>query len=104
MRVDLKTRLQFPREITQTTLRPDIVIWSTASKQVLLIELTVPWEERIELAYERKRTKYDDFQCEQAGWSTWCAPIEVGKRICWQISLENEQIAGNKGNGEKEAE
>ena len=89
---------------TQTTLRPDIVIWSTASKQVLLIELTVPWEERIELAYERKRTKYDDLkeQCEKAGWSTWCAPIEVGCRgfvgkSVWKMS----KLLGIKGTARK---
>lgn len=32
--------LRFPREIVETSLRPDIVIWSMASKTVLLVELT----------------------------------------------------------------
>lgn len=45
MRVDLDKQLVFPREIVDTALRPDIVMWSTAAKRVLIIELTVPWEE-----------------------------------------------------------
>lgn len=43
MRVDLCRQLQFPGEIT--SLRPDIVVWSTKARAVLLIKLTVPWEE-----------------------------------------------------------
>ncbi|KAK0151193.1 hypothetical protein N1851_007673 [Merluccius polli] len=39
---------QFPSGITTTSLRPDIVVWSTKAKAVLLTELTVPWEEGIE--------------------------------------------------------
>jgi hypothetical protein len=41
MEVDLKKKLKFPEEITVTKLRPDIVLWSSASKQVVLLELTV---------------------------------------------------------------
>lgn len=40
--VDLRTPLQFPVHI-QTDARLDIVAWSD-SKGVLLVELTVPWE------------------------------------------------------------
>ena len=82
IRIDLKKRLQFPGEIVQTTLRPDIVIWSTKSRQLIMIELTVPWEENIEMANERKRLKYDELtqSCEAARWKTWCLPIEVGCR------------------------
>lgn len=42
MRVDLARKLQFPFHIVQTSLRPDIVIWSKEVKRVILIELTVP--------------------------------------------------------------
>ncbi len=58
MRVDLGRQLKFPEEIVVTSLRPDIVLWSQATMQVALIELTVPWEERIEEAHERKLGKY----------------------------------------------
>ena len=94
MRVDLRTRLQFPEEIVHTTLRPDIVIWSTATKQVIMIELTIPWEERIEAAYERKKIKYDELRadCENKGWKAWCTPVEIG---C--ISVDHEQDPRDTG-------
>ena len=55
MKVDLKKQLHFPEEVARTTLRPDIIIWSRSPKKVILVELTVPWEERIEEAYETKK-------------------------------------------------
>jgi hypothetical protein len=45
MRVDLKKKLVFPGEITTTSLRPDIVLYSKVKKHIILIELTVPLEE-----------------------------------------------------------
>eukprot|EP00064_Thunnus_orientalis_P004215 superscaffoldBa00000377_g4226 len=36
----------------QETLRPDVVMRSTAAKKALIIELTIPWEEGIPEAYE----------------------------------------------------
>ena len=80
VRVDLKKRLQFPEEIVQTTLGQDIVIWSMADTQVTLIELTFPWEERIETVYERKKTMYNklSFDCQNKGWNEWCTPVKIG--------------------------
>ncbi|KAJ8402646.1 hypothetical protein AAFF_G00367290 [Aldrovandia affinis] len=82
MRVDLSRQLQFPRKITITTLRPDIVVWSTTAKTVLLIKRTVPWEEGVEAAYERKRQKYSNLaaECMEAGWRFVIYPVEVGCR------------------------
>ncbi len=69
MEVDLGRQLQFPQEICSTTLRPDMVLWSAAVKSVILIELTVPWEEGLEAAYERKKAKYADLvaECRESG-------------------------------------
>ena len=39
-----------PPEIVATSQRPDIVIWSTALKKVIMIELTCPAEEGIVIA------------------------------------------------------
>ncbi len=58
MRADLKKQLKFPEEIAHTSFRPDIVLWSRGTKQLLLMELTVPWEERKEEAHEHKLNKY----------------------------------------------
>ncbi|RXN22630.1 reverse transcriptase [Labeo rohita] len=48
LQVDLGRQLKFPEYILSTSLRPDMVITSDASKQVVLVELTVPWEDRME--------------------------------------------------------
>ena len=50
MRVDLGRKLHF-HQVVQTSLRPDIVIWSEEAKK---IELTVPWEDGCSEAHERK--------------------------------------------------
>ncbi|XP_049324773.1 uncharacterized protein LOC125789951 [Astyanax mexicanus] len=82
MRVDLGRQLKFPEYVTSTSLRPDLVLTSLSSKQVLLLELTVPWEDRMEEANERKRLKYQELveECQRKGWKAHCVPIEVGCR------------------------
>lgn len=47
---------------------------------MVLLELTVPWEDRIEEAYERKKAKYADLvtECWSNGWKARCEPVEVG--------------------------
>ncbi|XP_078608663.1 uncharacterized protein LOC144880403 [Branchiostoma floridae x Branchiostoma japonicum] len=62
LRVDLDRKLTFPEEITTTNLRPDIVIWSAKTRQVVILELTVPWEDRLEEAFERKAEKYSELK------------------------------------------
>ena len=81
MRVDLGSKLIFP-EIVQTTLRPDIVVWSPVAKSIIMIELTVPWEEGCEEAHERKLSKYEELAetCRQKGWKTQLYAVEVGCR------------------------
>lgn len=81
MSVDLKQKLVFPN-IIQTTLRPDIVIWSNKNKCLIMVELTVPWESRCDEAYERKQAKYSELQeqCKQKGWRVWLFPVEIGAR------------------------
>lgn len=50
MRVDLGERLHFPL-VVQTTLRPDVVLWSEEAKKIIT-ELTVLWEEGCNEAFE----------------------------------------------------
>lgn len=80
--VDLGKQLRFPRDIAETNLRPDIVLSSAMSRQVIMLELTVPWEERIDEANERKKEKYAELveECRSRGWRAQCLPIEVGGR------------------------
>ena len=51
---DLEHRLCFPVEIVTTNLRPDLILWSALLKVIYISELTVPWEDTVEEAYERR--------------------------------------------------
>ena len=57
-------------------------MFSTAKKLLIMVELTVPRESRIDEAYERKKLKYSDLcdNCREKGWSVWCYHVEVGCR------------------------
>ena len=63
--VDLETQLRFPRHIAETSLRPDLVLYSDSTKQCIIWELTVSWEEHMFITNERKRSKYQELveQC-----------------------------------------
>ncbi|XP_053339380.1 uncharacterized protein LOC128510861, partial [Clarias gariepinus] len=82
LQADLGRQLKFPEYILTTSLRPDMVLTSDASKQVVLVELTVPWEDRLEEAHERKKAKYAEIvvECRNKGWKARCEPVEVGCR------------------------
>lgn len=49
---------------------------------MIILELTVPWEEEIEEASERKWAKYQELmgECRERSWRTFYEPIEVGCR------------------------
>ena len=64
---DLKTCLQFLVHITQTEKRPDIVAWSDSKNGVLLIELTVPWEENREEESRAEEKLIRDTACRLRG-------------------------------------
>ena len=79
---NLETSLQFPVHIIPTEKWLDIVAWSDSKKSVLLIELTVPWEENREEAHEWKKNLYETLRadCVEKGWICHVIPIEVGCR------------------------
>lgn len=70
--------MKFPENIVEISLRPDIVIFSEALKQVVMLEPTVPWEERMEEASERKREEYTELveDCHRQGWRARCLTTE----------------------------
>lgn len=72
---------QIPRG-EPASLRPDIVLWSQDSKQVVLVELTIPWEERMKEAHKYKVGKYQPLilESQQKRWKAWNLPVEVGCR------------------------
>jgi Reverse transcriptase (RNA-dependent DNA polymerase) len=73
----------FPPEIFNTAERPDILLWSSKLKKVLMIELTCPAEEGIEAAKIRKQARYAPLLENIATMTSWKAmilTIEVGAR------------------------
>lgn len=56
-----------------TSLRADTILWSKGTKQEVLLELTVPWEERMEEAHKSKLKKYQAliFESQLNGWKFW---------------------------------
>ena len=54
MEADLNKQLKFPEVIAITNKRPDIVLWSVKSRSLVIVELTVPWEDRMETSNELK--------------------------------------------------
>ncbi|KAF7659245.1 hypothetical protein LDENG_00000630 [Lucifuga dentata] len=92
MRVDLDHQLKFPHEIATTVLRPDIVLWSIPARTVIMAELTVPWEEGMEAAFERKKEKYSELSavCMEAGWKASTFPVEIG--CCGFIGKSTQQF------------
>ena len=72
----------FPMEIAVTTLRPDGLMWSSSTKQVIWIELTSPWEENMDKWNLTKRANYNGLkvECEQKGWKVFPLCVEVGCR------------------------
>ena len=74
--------LVIPHHIVQTPLRPDIIIYSNATKQVFILELTVPAEDNIIQRHTDKESKYakllDDININQ--WTGHVVGIEIGSR------------------------
>ena len=77
---DLDTQIVFP--VVTTTQRPDLVVWNAEKKHVLIMELTVPWEDNFEQAEERKEERYADLidACKDKGWETEYYHLAVGCR------------------------
>ena len=74
--------LIIPRHIAQTSFRPDIIIYSNSTKQIFILELTVPAEDNIIQRHTDKEDKYarllDDININQ--WTGRVFGIEVGSR------------------------
>ncbi len=60
-----------------TTLRPDILLVSEVTRNIVMLELTVLWEDHLEEAHERKKMKYEELviDCRKQGWKARRMPI-----------------------------
>lgn len=61
-------------------LRPHITMILETTKQLILLELTLPWEGRMVVAQERKQAKFLEQveDCHRKVWRSRCMPIKVG--------------------------
>lgn len=59
---DISQQLTFLSEMASTSLRPDLVLWST--KSVSVIKLTVLWEDTVEEAYRLNKLLYVELAAE----------------------------------------
>ena len=82
LKVDLHRRLVVPPHIMETTLRPDMLLISERSKQLGIVELTVPREDRVEVSAELKKMRYSPLEeaARRKGWKVRMWTIEVGCR------------------------
>lgn len=82
LKVDLDGRLKVPPEIMETNLRPDMMVVSATTKQLGIVELTVPSEARIQVSSELKKMKYAPIEEAGArnGWKVRIWAVEVGCR------------------------
>ena len=74
--------LVISHHIVQTSLRPDIILYSSTTKQSIILELTVPTEENIFQQHADKEHKYakllDDIKMSQ--WTGQVFSVKVGSR------------------------
>lgn len=80
--VDIGKNLRFPPDIIVTSLRPDMVVTSRRSRTIIVIELSVPWENNIAERHEFKMSKYQNLTDEltRKQWNTRLFAVEVGAR------------------------
>ena len=80
--VDLDGQLKIPEEIVLTRHRPDMVLISKSLKKMVVVELTVPMECRIEVSNELKKKRYADLEeaVKPQGWKAIVYAVEVGCR------------------------
>ncbi|GFO37666.1 reverse transcriptase [Plakobranchus ocellatus] len=91
-----------PDVIRKTVLRPDIVIHSASTQQIIMVELTVAYESRMEEAHAFKEGKYLDLtkELKKDGYEAKVMPLEIGARGFVGSSahglLSKLSIGGNK--------
>ena len=76
----LQSTLVIPSAIAISQLRPDILLYSTSTKIVIILKLTCPCEENVESWHASKFGKYDPLcsAIKTNGWSMHFFAVEVG--------------------------
>ena len=71
-----------PPEVTPSPLRPDILLLSDEAKAMIILELTCPIEERLDVAHDGKQDKYEHLVADGKArdWKVHVCCFEVGAR------------------------
>ena len=79
-----------PFDLVITSQRPDLVIVNHALKQIVIFELTVPWDRNVQNAHEYKMNKYAALviDLQNAGY--------VVDLYCFEISVRGQVTKANK--------
>lgn len=74
-------RNDYPKIISSKGLRPDIVL-SKVNQKIILVELTVPYECRMEQSHDYKTNKYENLKSEliKEGYNAIVRAVEIGAR------------------------
>ena len=85
----LKGISTIPTDIATTNKRPDLVIIDRKSKNITLVELTVPFDTNVNQAHKRKLERYGNLMQDlmDSGYNASYIPVEIGSR--GYISSEN---------------
>ena len=80
---DLEGMRHYPQMLIESGKRPDLVLVSSSTDAIILVELTVPWEDRLQYSNALKADKYANLSMdlEAKGYRTDLFPIEVGARV-----------------------
>ena len=75
-------RAAYPEAIRQKNQKPDLVVWSEEDSHIIMIELSVPYESRIDDQHQFKTRKYEDLvrELRSEGYTALLRPVEVGAR------------------------
>lgn len=79
---DIKGLRRFPREMQESGKRPDAVLTSQSAATLIIMELTVPWEDRMGTSNAIKNDKYSDLVLDltEKGFKVYFFAVEVGAR------------------------
>jgi hypothetical protein len=80
---------EFPEELIESSVRPDIILWNDTDNKVILAELTCPMEHNMEAAFTRKLFKCNSLknQLEQKRFDVSLFPFEVTARGICEVTV-----------------
>ena len=80
----MKGNSTIPHDVFVTNLKPDIVLINKSACDIVIVELTVPYETVIQDAHDRKSQKYAVLVNEISGYKVQLFCLEIGSRgqIC----------------------